>query len=193
MGLAETQAALDQLEQTHGALIDAVIPRPLSLARFTGVLKRLVEEGVSIRDLRAILEALAEDAKEDDDIVTLTELARRGVARAIIAPHLKQGALSVFVVDGAIEDIVRNHIRNVDGKVSLNLPPRAVEDVLGAFRRALTNPEHPYVIAAQQDVRRYVRQLARIEFKRVVVLGMDEIQEASVRLMPVGVIQVGRG
>ena len=59
MGIAETQHLLDQLEQVAPALVRQTVPKPVSLSLLADVLRRMVEEQVSIRDLRAILEALS--------------------------------------------------------------------------------------------------------------------------------------
>ena len=191
VGLAEVQTALDQLEPSHGALIDAVVPRPLSLARLTGVLKRLVEEGVSIRDLRAVLEALAEEADETHDIVQLTEIARKGLGRAIVASHARAGALHAYIVDSAIERTIRECIDRKDGKPSLAVPPNITEEILGAFRSTWPHPRQRYIAVCQQDVRRYLRQLLLLEFPSVVVIGLNELQ-GSARLQALGTVKVGR-
>lgn len=191
VGLAEVQAGLDALEPTHGALIDAVVPRPVSLARLTGVLKRLVGEGVGVRDLRAILEALAEDAREEHDIIELTEIARRGLARSIMAQHAPNRTLRAWLVSPAIEQTVRESIRRDDGKPSLALPPRVTDEVLRAAVTALAGYAQPMVVTSS-DVRRYVRQLLVLQFPSVVVLGMGEVHE-GIRLDVAGTIQVGGG
>ena len=190
VGLAEVQAALDQLEPTHGALIDAVTPRPVSLAKLTGVLRRLVEEGVSIRDLRGILEPLAARAGEEADVVELTELAREGLGRAIAASYSKSGAIYAWMVAGAVEATVRDSIRRDGGKPALAMPPRVTSEVLGAFRKAWPNPDARYVLAVSQDVRRFMRQLVALEYPNVVVLGFAELQDAAV-LQSLGTIDVG--
>ena len=59
LGLAETQRLLDELEQIAPAVVRNVVPKPLPLTTLADVLRRLVDEGDGIRDLRAILEALA--------------------------------------------------------------------------------------------------------------------------------------
>jgi type III secretion protein V len=189
IGLAEVQAALDLLEPTHGALVDAVVPRPVSLARLTGVLKRLVGEGVGVRDLRAILEALAEDAREEHDLIELVEIARRGLARSIMATWAPGRQLRAWVLSPAIEQTVREAIRREDGRTSLALPPRVTDEILRAAAVAFAGEARPIVLATP-DVRRYVRQLLALQFPTVVVLGTAEIHE-GVQLEVAGSVSVG--
>ncbi|HTB61628.1 MAG TPA: flagellar biosynthesis protein FlhA, partial [Polyangia bacterium] len=66
-GLEEAQALLDALERTHPALVREVVPKLVSLVLFTDIARRLVEEGISLRNLRDILGALAEWAPHDRD------------------------------------------------------------------------------------------------------------------------------
>jgi type III secretion protein V len=189
VGLAEVQHSLDQLEPTSGALIDAVVPRPVSLASLTGVLKRLVGEGVSIRDLRGILEALAEEATEDDEVIALTEMARIGVGRATLSRLVPDGHLRAVLVDHAIEESVRGAIRREPGRrASLSLPPRITREILDAFRPHIE--QKPHAVVASQDVRRYLRQLLALEFGPITVLGLSELHE-GIRLESVGTAQVG--
>ena len=190
VGLAEVQASLDQLEATHGALIDAVVPRPVSLAQLTAVMKRLVSEGVAIRDLRGILEALAAEAEEGLDVVALTEIARTGLGPAIVARVAPGRELRAWMVDPTIEHTVRDAIRR-DGPVPrLALAPALTQDILGAFRAQLPGEGAPVVVVSQ-DVRRYVRQLIALERPAAVVLGLNELQD-GVRLEAVGTVRVGR-
>ncbi len=189
VGLAEVQAGLDALEPTHGALIDAVVPRPLSLASLTGVLRRLVQEGVPIRDLRAVLEAMAEDARDDHDIVELTEIARRGLRRAIVAARAQGGVLRAWLVSHDIEQTVRDCIVRTDGNPHLAMPPSVSSELLAAFGRHLV-PDRPALVVASSDVRRYLRQLVVLQRPDAVVLGLAEVHD-GVRLEPLGTIGVG--
>lgn len=190
VGLAEVQASLDQLEPTHGALIDAVTPRPVPLATLTAVLKRLVGEGVSIRDLRAVLEALAAEATEEHDVVELTEMARCGLGPSIVHRVAPSRVLDAWLVDHAIEDVVRGAVRRDGATPSLALAPRVTVEILDAFRGPLEEAPDA-VIVASQDVRRYLRQVLHLEFPSAVVLGLQEIREGA-RLETRGTVSVGR-
>jgi len=74
---------LDQLERAYPALVRNVVPKPVTLALLADVLRRLVEEGVSVRPLREILEALAVYAPSERDPIALAELVRASLDRRV--------------------------------------------------------------------------------------------------------------
>lgn len=187
VGLAEVQRALDQLEPSHGALIDAVVPRPVSLAGLTGVLRRLVEEAVSVRDLRGILEPLAEDASEDHDRIQLLELARCGIARSIWAAYATDGVVRGHIVGGSIEHMVRSGIRREAPSPTLALPPTITDELFAAFDAPLKSNR---VLLCAQDIRRFLRQLLMTRHPEVVVLGYGEMLD-GIEFYALGSVEPG--
>ncbi|HWL88823.1 MAG TPA: flagellar biosynthesis protein FlhA, partial [Polyangiaceae bacterium] len=139
LGLAETQRLLDELEHVAPATVRNVVPKPVPLPLLADVLRRLLEEGISIRDLRAILEGLSSAAKTESDPLQLSEFIRTQLRRAITyrltrgAPHLE-----VCLLDGMIEDTVRRAISRTPDGAFLALPPAQARDLIAAIRRALS-------------------------------------------------------
>jgi type III secretion protein V len=185
LGLAETQRLLDELEQLAPATVRNVVPKPVSLTLLTDVLRRLVEERVSIRDLRAILEALATVASTEKDALNLTELVRANLRRALTF-RLTRGAnqLGVVLIDPMIEDTVRRAVTRTSAGAFLTLPPAAARDVVAALRRAVGEASaqvapgaivHPAVFLTQPDIRRFVRKLVESELPDVTVVSFAEL------------------
>ena len=182
LGLAETQRLLDELEQFAPATVRNVVPKPVSLTLLTEILRRLVEEGVSIRDLRAILEALAGVATSEKDPLNLTELVRSQLRRALTF-RLTRGAnqLGVVLIDPIIEDTVRRAVTRTPAGAFLTLPPAAARDVVAALRRAVSEiPVQvpalgPPVFLTQPDIRRFVRKLVESELPDAVVVSFAEL------------------
>jgi type III secretion protein V len=142
VGMPETQLLLDQLEQIAPALIRQTVPKPVTLSLLADVLRRLVEEGVSIRDLRAILEALAMVAATEKDPLNLAEFARSQLRRATTY-RLTGGRreLSVCLLDPSIEDAIRHAITRTASGSFLALSPAAGRDVVAAIRRAMAESQ----------------------------------------------------
>ncbi len=188
LGLAETQRLLDELEQFAPATVRNVVPKPVSLTLLTDVLRRLLEERVSIRDLRAILEALATSAGTEKDPLTLTELVRAQLRRALTF-RLTHGAahLGVVLVDPMIEDSVRRAVTRTPAGAFLTLPPAAARDVVAALRRsaqeaAAQTPGVPPIFLTQPDIRRFVRKLVESELPDAMVVSFAELlPEVSLR------------
>ncbi|MBX3231669.1 MAG: FHIPEP family type III secretion protein [Labilithrix sp.] len=180
LGLAETQRLLDELEQFAPATVRNVVPKPVSLTLLTDILRRLVEERVSIRDLRAILEALASLAATEKDPLTLTELVRAQLRRALTF-KLTRGApqLGVVLVDPTIEDTVRRAIQRTPAGAFLTLPPAAARDVIASLRRAAgeasAQANAPPVVLTQPDIRRFVRKLIESDLPDATVVSFAEL------------------
>jgi type III secretion protein V len=179
LGLAETQRLLDELEAFAPATVRNVVPKPVTLTLLTDVLRRLLEERVSIRDLRAILEALALLAGTEKDPLTLTELVRGQLRRALTF-KLTRGApqLGVILVDPMIEDTVRRAIQRTPAGAFLTLAPAAARDVVAALRRAASEAGAQGgapVYLTQPDIRRFVRKLVETELPEAVVVSFVEL------------------
>ena len=182
LGLAETQRLLDELEQFAPATVRNVVPKPLNLTLLTDILRRLVEEGVSIRDLRAILEALASVATTEKDPLNLTELVRSHLRRALTF-RLTRGAnqLGVVLIDPIIEDTVRRAVTRTPAGAFLTLAPAAARDVVASLRRAAGEAvtQGPAgsspVFLTQPDIRRFVRKLVENELPDAVVVSFAEL------------------
>jgi type III secretion protein V len=188
LGLAETQRLLDELEQFAPATVRSVVPKPVSLTLLADVLRRLAEERVSIRDLRAVLEALASVAATEKDPLTLTELVRASLRRATTF-RLTRGAgqLGVVLVDPTIEDTVRRSVTRTPAGAFLTLPPAAARDVVASLRRAAAEasaagPGAGVVILTQPDIRRFVRKLIESDLPDATVVSFAELlPEVSLR------------
>jgi type III secretion protein V len=192
LGIQETQALLDQLEKTHPALVREVVPKLATPQLVTEVLRRLVEEGVPIRDLRAILGALADWARAEKDSVILTEYVRAALKRQLAFLYLRGGALPVWLLEPMIDDAVRGGITKTQTGSFLALEPDLARDILAAFRRGFAERAPgagaPIVLTAM-DIRRHVKKLIEIEHPDAVVLSFQELTP-SINLQPVGRIGI---
>jgi type III secretion protein V len=194
LGIQEVQALIDDLETTHPALVKAVIPRIATLPELSDVLGRLIEEGISIRNLKKILDAIAEDAAHAKNPVELTEVVRVGLKREI--SHLFSagtGRISAYVVDGPIEDMIRASIRETDSGPVLSLEPVISQEILAALRAAarptLEAGESP-VFITQSDIRHYLKKLSDIKIPGTTVLSYQELLP-ELQITPLGKVVVG--
>jgi len=179
LGLAEVQRLLDELEQFAAATVRNVVPRPITVVVLTDVLRRLVDERLSVRDLRGILEALSAIGATEKDPLNLAEHARSQMRRAItFRLTAGLGHLDVVLLDPTLEDTVRRAITRTAAGAFLTLPPQAARDVLASVKRAIesvpSRPEPP-VILTQPDVRRFVRKLIEADMPDVPVVSFAEL------------------
>jgi type III secretion protein V len=189
VGIQEVQQLCDALEKTHPALVREVVPKIVAPQLLTDVLRRLVEEGVSIRDLRAILGAIADWGRAEKDSVLLTEYVRMALRRQISFAQTRGGrSLPVWLVEPMIDDAIRAAITKTQTGSFLSLEPELSRDILASFRRAFeARPQGapPPVVITTMDVRRYLKKLIEIEHPEAVVLSFQELAP-GVNLQPVG-------
>ena len=132
---------------------------------------------MTIRDLRAVLEALSAVAATEKDPLTLSEFVR-GQLRRPITYRLTGGAkeLGVLLLNPALEDTIRRAITRTPNGAFLSLPPAASRDVVSAIKRALHQAEAgPRVILTQPDIRRFVRKLLEPELGAMEVVSSNEL------------------
>jgi type III secretion protein V len=188
VGLQETQSLLDQLDRTQPALVRNVIPKPVPLPLLADVLRRLVDERVSIRPLREILEALALHAPTEKDPLQLTELVRAALRRQLTHAHATGGQLAAFLVDPSVEDTIREAIQRTAGGTYLALAPDVARDIVDAARAELAGASPPLVVLTQADVRRFLRRLLETDLPDVTVLSYQELAP-EVMVQPIGRIR----
>jgi type III secretion protein V len=198
VGVQETQTLLDGLERTHPALVHEVVPKLISPVLLADVLRRLVEEGISLRNLRDVLGALAEWAPHERDPVVLAEHVRAALRRTITFQHARAGGvLAAYTLDGLIEDTIRDAIHRTPTGSYLALEPQLSRDIVAAVGRALgTTPGADggadvtgAVLLTNAEIRRYVRHLVETEHPGLPVLSYQELApEAQIR--PIGRISL---
>jgi type III secretion protein V len=189
LGIQEVQEMLDQVEKFYPALVKETVPKALSLFSVTDILRRLIEEGVSIRDMRSILQTLAEWGPVESDGVQLTEQVRASLRRAISHQAARGGdTLVVYLLDNQIEETVRSSIQHNASGSFLALEPEITQEILAAMRRELgqrgPSAQRPVILTAQ-DIRRFVRKLVELEFHEVDCLSFQELSP-ELNVQPLG-------
>ena len=107
LGRAEVQALLDHLGKESPKLVEDLVPKMLSLSTLQKVLQNLLAEGVHIRDMRSIIETLAEHTVHTQDPNELTALVRISLGRAIVQQLFPAGGeLSVMTLDNRLERLL---------------------------------------------------------------------------------------
>ncbi|MGL5968939.1 MAG: type III secretion system export apparatus subunit SctV [Kluyvera sp.] len=177
IGVQETRMLMDAMEQDYAELIKEV-QRQLPLGKIADILQRLVEEGISIRDLRTIFETLIIWAVKEKDTVVLTEYVRSALRRHLIHRYLGDGQwLDVWVIGDAIEEKIRESIRQTSAGTYLALEPDQTLRIIELVRSALGESRRGLLITAI-DVRRYLRKMIERDLVDIEVLSFQEIGDA---------------
>jgi type III secretory pathway component EscV len=192
VGVQETRELADELEATHPALVQEVAPRLVSVAQVADVLRRLVREGVSIRDLRSVFEALAIGAAFERDPAALAESVRAQLRRQL-TEHATGGrpSLPVYLLSAELEVAFREAVAAGQGLDWVPLEPAAALSLLDAVRSLEAAPRpagaRRPVVLVPREIRRAVRAVIETEMPRVPVFAYQELLPA-VALLPAGTL-----
>jgi len=190
----DVRTLLDRLKETNAAVVEEVVPDALSLGEIQRVLQSLLSEGVPIRDLGTIVEAIGDKARTTRDTSLLSEYARQALGRAITAPHLdEQLRLQAITLDPAIEQEVSISItQTTDGEYLAMDPPRA-QAIVAALRAqvehaaARSSGGHGPVLLCSARIRRHLRRLIAQAQPHLAVCSYNEISP-GISVETVGVI-----
>ncbi|AUH50644.1 EscV/YscV/HrcV family type III secretion system export apparatus protein [Chromobacterium sp. ATCC 53434] len=185
VGVQETRFLMDAMESKYAELIKEV-QRQLPIGRIADVLQRLVAEGVSIRDLRSVFEALIEWAPREKDPVMLLEYVRMGLRRHIVTRYRAgQPWISGWMIGDTIEGMVREAIRQTSAGSYSALDPEHNKAIMNCIREAVGDVEkRNQVLITAIDVRRFLRKVIEREFFGLHVLSFQEIgEEAELRVV----------
>lgn len=192
IGIQEVRGILEFLEKSFPDLVKEVT-RLVPLQKMTEIFKRLVQEQISIKDLRTILESLSEWAQTEKDTVLLTEYVRSSLKRYISYKYSQgQSILSVYTLDPEIEDMVRGAIKQTSAGSYLALDPDSVGMIMNAMRQVISPTPaggQPPVMLTAIDVRRFVRKLIEGDFPDMAVVSFQEIVP-EIKIQPLGRIQL---
>jgi len=162
IGVQEMRAALVGMSQHHPDLASEVRDL-LPLNKVAEVFRRLVDEGVPIRNQRLVLEALVEWGAKEQDPVVLTEYVRTALKRQICnALAGDDRVIPVYLLDNAVEDALRNAVRQTTVGEYLALDDNLSAALVETIRDNLREPSEGGVlptVLASLDVRRFVRSL----------------------------------
>ncbi|CCQ92011.1 Flagellar biosynthetic protein FlhA, export component [Nitrospina gracilis 3/211] len=184
LGRQETQALIEKFKETNPKVIEELIPNLMNVGKVQKVLQNLLREQVSIRDLRTILETLADYAPKVDDPDLLTEYVRQAMARPITKQYAGEGeTLSVITFDRNIEEAIQQSIQRTELTSFLALDPTVAEQILRRLKEAVEEAtpmaETAPVLLTSPAIRMHVRRLTERFIPDLVVLSHNEIMSTA--------------
>ena len=180
LGRQETQALIDKFKESNPKVIEELIPDVLSLGKVQKVLQNLLKEQISIRDLRTILEQLADYGPSSKDTDILTEYVRQAMARPITKQFQSaDGSLSVVTLDRGVEELIQSSIQRTEVASFLALEPTVAEKLLVKLQEAVEaiSPqiETSPVLLASPGIRHHLRKFIERFIPDLAVLSHSEI------------------
>ena len=186
---AEVQKLLKELKGEEQKLVEELIPTVVTVTTLQRVLQSLLREKVSIRDLPAILEGLAEAAPHTTSVTTLVEHVRTRLARQLCwANRGDDGALPIITLSPDWEQAFAESLIGPGEDKQLAMAPSRLQDfirnVRDVFERAAMSGENPVLLTGPQ-VRPYVRSIIERFRGQTVVMSQNEVHPKA-RLRTVG-------
>ncbi|TIC78645.1 flagellar biosynthesis protein FlhA [Nocardioides sp. GY 10127] len=199
LGREDVRMLTDVVKRTHPNVVDELTPSQLSLGEVQRVLQSLLDEGIGIRDLVRIYEALSLRAQSSKDLDALVEAARTALGPAVVAPHVVDGTVHVITFDPQFEQRMLEGLRATDQGPMIVLDPMSAHYLIGGLASLVVEAENanltPVLVCAPQ-LRAAVRRMVRPAVERLPVLAYPELTGAA-QIRSVGVVdgtaQVGAG
>ncbi|MFD0668464.1 flagellar biosynthesis protein FlhA [Ramlibacter sp. MAHUQ-53] len=177
----ETQKLLDKLAARHPKLVEELVPGKMPLGVVTRTLQNLLAEGVPIRDMRTLAEALLEAGARTQDPEVLTSLVRPKLGRMIVQNLLDSGdTLQVMTLAPNVEQLLHNVLQQSPAGSPPVLEPGMAESLFGALRdssRQVEDKGVAAVLVVSPSVRGWLSQAVRHRIPDLTVLSYSEIPD----------------
>ncbi len=176
LGHDEVQELLNRLGQSAPKLVESLVPDIVSLGVLLKVMQNLLQEGVSLRDMRTIAEALADHGIEEKNADILTGHVRNALSRAICKTiNGAEAEIRVFTLDQELERILLGYLK---GDETVGLEPQLVENMMQQVReqkmRQEAQGDSPVLLVAQ-EIRLWLSRLLRPGNPGLNVLAFSEV------------------
>ncbi len=187
LGVDEVKELLDRLADTAPKLVEDLVPKTVEWVVVLKVLQNLLEEGVSIRDMRTIAETLAEYAPKGQDPDTLTVAVRNALGRSIVQDLAGiADELPVITLDPGLEQILHQSVQG-DGTGGSALEPGLAEKMNQSLMEAVQQQEaigQPAVLLVAPSIRRLLARMFRHSLPDLAVLSYTEVpDDRSIRMV----------
>ena len=180
LGRQETQALLDHIAKESPKLVEDLVPKQISLATLQRVLQNLLEEGVGIRDMRTIVETLAEYAPRTQDPLDLTSQVRVALGRAIVQGLFPGAAeMSVLALDPQLERMLGQAVAT--GGDGAGIEPGLADALLRHTANAARSQEdlgQPAVLLVPHALRWLLSRFLRRSLPQLKVLSHSEVPDS---------------
>ena len=191
VGRQELQQLLDGVATTLPKVVEELVPALLSLGSVLRVVKNLLKENVSIRDLRSILETLADYGGVTKDPEMLTEFVRQSLGRYIVEQYKREDdTLCVLSMDREVEETIADAVQLSEQGSYLAIEPGAAQRILAAIRRNAEQFDATGalpVLMASPTIRRHVKKLTERFMPNLAVISHNEIPP-NIKIQSLGVV-----
>ena len=177
----ETQQLLDKVAERSPKLVEDLVPGKLPLATITKVLQNILEESVSVRDMRTIIEVLSTESGKTLDIDELTAAVRPRLGRMIVQNLVDlNDSLPVMTLNPSLEQILHNVLQQNSSSQDLVIEPKLAEGLIKALAensQAVENQGDAAVLVVSPAIRPWLAKFIRHRLSELTVLSYSEIPD----------------
>jgi len=177
----EVQQLLDKLSAKSPKLVEDLVPSKLSLGVLTRTLQGLLNDSVSIRDMRTIVETLSEVSGRTQEPDQLTALLRPRLGRMIVQNLVdEKDTLSVMTLDPGLEQLLHNVLQQQGQNQNVVMEPGLAERLFSALREGSKSVEdlgNAAVLVVSPAIRPWLAKAVRHRVSEMVVLSYAEIPD----------------
>jgi len=179
LGRQEVQQLLDHIGKISPKLVEDLVPKTLPLGTVQKVLQNLLDEGMHIRDMRTILETLAENAPRTQDPYQLTSLVRIALGPAIVQQlYPSAQELQVIGMDKELEYLLIQAMQSSQNGIGIE--PGLADTVLRETRAAAETQERmglPAVMLVPAQLRDLLARFLKRAVPNIRVISHDEVPD----------------
>ena len=193
LGRQEVQHLLDNLSGAYPKVVEEIVPKTVPLGTLQKVLQKLLRERISIRDLLAILETLADYYPLTKNVDVLTGYVRQSQARLITKQYQDQeGNITVMMISPDIEDKIVSAVQHTEYESFVSPDPNVVKRLVGNLQKIVgnftTKGLQPIVLCSP-NARMSVRKALEKYLPTLVVLSHNEIVR-DVNITSLGMVEL---
>src|SRR5579885_3534181 len=175
----DVQTLLNHVKNDYPTVVDELTPAVMSVGEIQTVLRSLLRERLSVRDMVTILETLANNAKTNKDLDFLTEQVRKALARSISNQYKESdGSIHVITLSPQAEQTITNALYQTDQGLMISLDPTMVQKLMERLQvemeRIAADGFQPILLCSAK-IRLPLRRLTERLFPTLVVLSYSEI------------------
>jgi type III secretion protein V len=192
VGIQETRKLLTKIQSNYADLVKEA-EKIAPLQKLAEILRRLVDENVPVRNMRAILEAVVEWGQREQNVVLLVEYVRVALGRQICFRCAdRDRVIAAYMLERSVEDMLRSAQRQTAAGTYMNLTEEATQPLINEIARALAEAasDAKPVVLTSMDVRRVTRHLLTRSNIYVPVMSYQELAP-EFNVQPLGSLTKG--
>ena len=192
LGRQELQSMLDTVSRSHPKVIEDLIPGTLPAGIVLKVLRNLLKEKVSIKNILTILETLADFGSMTKDPDILTEYVRQALMRTISTPYIQNNSISVLALDPTLDGLISGSIQHTEHGSYLALDPEKSQKILMTLNKEVHSVGKQGfipILLTSPISRAYMKRLCERYMPNLVVLSHNEIPP-DVTIKNMGMVRI---